>query len=83
MKSPSGVSQRSRRQAMRGAGASAATMVCRWPPGSHQGALYFPGRLSMQDFGRRRIDGAASAAGSPGAGEAWCTIMRQPEGVRR
>ena len=43
MKSPSGVSQRSRRQAMRGAGASAAKIVCRWPPGSHHGALYFPG----------------------------------------
>ena len=38
MKSPSGVSQRSRCQAMRGAGASAAYIVCRWPPGSHHGA---------------------------------------------
>jgi hypothetical protein len=38
MKSPSGVSQRSLRSGTRGGGKSDATIVCRWPPGSHQGA---------------------------------------------
>jgi hypothetical protein len=37
MKSPSGVSQRSRRSGTRGGGTSDGTMVCRWPPGSHHG----------------------------------------------